>query len=249
MLVASGCTFVVEIKLHMAKSGLLSSSLSKKYAMAATGLFLCLFLVGHLAGNLQLFIGGIQGQTAFNEYAHFMTSNPAVKLLSYLTYFSILFHAVDGIVLTVQNRRARPVRYAKERPAENAGWSSRNMMVLGTVMLVFIVVHMQNFWWQMHFGAVSTLTVDGVEMHDLHSVVMAFFGPENPYAMPAAGLYVVAMAAMGFHLWHGFESSFQSLGLRFDKFTPLIRGFGRTFSVVVPFLFAAIVVFIFVTQS
>ena len=91
----------------MAKSALLKSSLAKKYWMALTGLFLCLFLVGHLIGNLQLIYSDA---LHFNQYALFMTTNPAVKVLSYLTYASIIFHAIDGIVLTVQNQKARPVK-------------------------------------------------------------------------------------------------------------------------------------------
>lgn len=133
----------------MAKSALLKSSLAKKYWMALTGLFLCLFLVGHLIGNLQLVFGT---PSQFNEYALFMTTNPAVKVLSYLTYFSILFHAIDGIVLTVQNKKARPIGYAKNNASANSAWASRNMAVLGTLILVFIVTHMTNFWAKMHFS-------------------------------------------------------------------------------------------------
>ena len=132
----------------MAKSALLKSSIGKKYWMALTGLFLCLFLVGHLIGNLQLIYAS---DLQFNQYAYFMTSNPAVKVLSYLTYFSILFHAVDGILLTIQNKKARPVGYAKNNASANSTWQSRNMAVLGTLILIFIVTHMVNFWAKMHF--------------------------------------------------------------------------------------------------
>lgn len=133
----------------MAKSALLKSSIGKKYWMALTGLFLCLFLVGHVAGNLQLIFGT---DLQFNQYAYFMTSNPAVKILSYLTYFSILFHAVDGIMLTIQNKKARPIGYVKNNAAANSTWQSRNMAVLGTLLLVFIATHMVNFWAKMHFS-------------------------------------------------------------------------------------------------
>jgi len=132
----------------MAKSALLKSSIAKKYWMALTGLFLCLFLVGHLIGNLQLIYADA---LAFNQYALFMTSNPAVKILSYVTYASILFHSIDGILLTIQNRKARPVKYVMNKPEKNTVWASRNMAVLGTLILVFIVTHMVNFWAVMHF--------------------------------------------------------------------------------------------------
>lgn len=144
----------------MAKSALMKSSLAKKYWMALTGLFLCLFLSGHLAGNLQLLVP--DNALNFNKYALFMTSNPAVKILSYLTYISILFHAFDGILLAVQNKAARPVGYAKNNPGANSTWASRNMAVLGTLILVFIVTHMVNFWAKMHFDEnmpLQTITI------------------------------------------------------------------------------------------
>nr|WP_317631991.1 succinate dehydrogenase cytochrome b subunit [uncultured Flavobacterium sp.] len=133
----------------MAKSALLKSSIAKKWWMSLTGLFLCVFLVGHLVGNLQLIFGT---PLQFNEYALFMTTNPAVKVLSYVTYFSILFHAIDGIMLTVQNKKARPVGYAVKNDKVSSTWASRNMAVLGTLLLVFIATHMVNFWAKMHFS-------------------------------------------------------------------------------------------------
>ena len=234
----------------MAQNGILKSSLAKKYAMAATGLFLCLFLAGHLTGNLQLFTAASDGGRQFNEYAKFMTTFPAVKVLSYLTYFSVLFHLVDGIVLSIQNRKARPVRYAMERASANAGWSSRNMMILGTIVLVFLVTHMQNFWWQMHFGSVPLQQLeDGTQVKDLYAVVAAFLHPDNGFALPAIGLYLLGQFALGFHLWHGFSSGFQSMGLRHPRFSALVGGLGKAFSVVVPALFSAIVLFLYFTQA
>ena len=144
----------------MAKSALLKSSIVKKYWMALTGLFLCLFLAGHLAGNLQLIFGT---SLQFNEYALFMTTNPAVKLLSYLTYISIIFHAIDGIMLTIQNKKARPIGYAKT-DGSSSSFASRNMAVLGTVILVFIATHMVNFWAKMHFDKNMPLMVKTIEI-------------------------------------------------------------------------------------
>lgn len=145
----------------MAKSAILKSSLAKKYWMALTGLFLCLFLVGHLLGNLQIIYADAH---QFNSYALFMTSNPAVKALSYLTYLSILFHAIDGALLTYQNAKARPVGYVKNNPSKNSMWSSRNMGILGTVILVFIVTHMMTFWAVMHFDSKMPLEKMSVQV-------------------------------------------------------------------------------------
>ena len=231
----------------MSKSVLIKSSLAKKYWMALTGLFLCLFLVGHLVGNLQLFISGEEGKLQFNEYALFMTSNPAVKILSYLTYASILFHAIDGILLTVQNRKARPVGYAHSNPGANSAWYARSMAVLGTAILVFIVVHMQNFWWRMHFG---DLPLDSAGNKDLYQVVMDFFNPSvNSTAFVPLLVYVLAMLALAYHLMHGFQSAFQSLGLRHKKYTPIIEKVGFAFAIIVPMAFASIPVYLFLTQQ
>ena len=136
----------------MSNSSILKSSIAKKYWMALTGLFLCSFLVGHLLGNLQLiFIDGEEGRRAFNEYAYFMTHNPAIKILSYLTYISIIFHAIDGFILTIQNKKARPVNYAVNNPGPTSSTPARYMAVLGTLILVFIATHMANFWWKVKF--------------------------------------------------------------------------------------------------
>ena len=228
----------------MSNNGLLKSSLAKKYLMALTGLFLCTFLVGHLAGNLQLFIQGAEGQQAFNEYAEFMTTFPLVKLLSYLTYACVLFHIVDGIVLTTRNRKSRPVGYVKEKGSANASWASRNMGVLGTIIAIFLVSHMQTFWYKMHFGEMPMH--DGLK--DLHTVVLAFFSPENSWGIVAVLGYVLAQMALAFHLVHGFQSGFQSLGLRHPRYTPAIEKTGYLFGIGVPLLFAVIPVFLYITQ-
>jgi len=241
----------------MSKSALIKSSVAKKYWMAASGLFLCLFLTGHLAGNLQLFDLSEAGRLRFNEYALFMTTNPAVKLLSYLTYFSILFHAVDGLLLTIQNRKARPVKYAMKHDAKNSLWASRNMGILGTIILVFIVIHMQQFWWRMHFDTslpMQSLDAEGnaldTPIKDLYTVVMDFFSPQqNDLALVFVIVYLVSMLAIAFHLYHGFQSAFQSVGINHNKYNPVIRGVGKVYSIVIPALFAAIPVWIFYSFS
>ena len=281
----------------MAKSALLKSSIAKKYWMALTGLFLCLFLAGHLAGNFQLLVP--DNASAFNQYALFMTTNPAVKVLSYLTYISIIFHAVDGILLAIQNKKARPIAYAKNSPSANSSFASRNMAVLGTVILVFIVTHMITFWAKMHFDKnmpLQTLSVtdeasgmkqdfyitsgsgqdkflpvnqvDGQNMviegnkffitkpvkvefaqgyKDLYKITLDFFR-DAKYGLVYTLLYVLAMLALGFHLWHGFASAFQSLGLNNPKFNAGIKFFGKAFSVIVPLLFAIIPLYIHFTK-
>ena len=127
-----------------------TSTIFRKILAALSGLFLTLFLFGHLAGNLQLFISGVEGQTQFNKYALFMTTNPAVKLLSILTYSSILLHVILTLYLAFKSRQARPIGYAVSSGNSNSSWSSNNMAILGTFLLLFIIVHMRSFWYEMH---------------------------------------------------------------------------------------------------
>lgn len=209
------------------------SSIGRKVIMALTGLFMCTFLVVHLIGNLQL-LKGDSGE-AFNIYARFMTSNPLIKFIAYGNYAIILLHVFDGLFLTLANNAARPVKYAFEQPKVGASWSSRNMGILGTLILVFLIVHMKNFWYEMHFGAISMVTYDGQEYKNLYdTVVFAFKQPL--YVV----FYVLCMVAIGFHLVHGFASAFQSLGLHHSKYNKLIQTVGLAFAILVPFAYAAI---------
>ncbi len=231
----------------MAKSALLKSSLAKKYWMAFTGLFLCLFLVGHLAGNLQLLASGAGAKDQFNEYALFMTTNPAVRILSIVTFASILFHVIDGIILTVNNRKARPKGYVSFKPATNSKWSSRNMGILGTVILAFIVIHLIHFWGQMKFGGLDNTvytTAGGAEVKDLYTLtIKTFQDPE--LGLVWAIIYLVAMIAIAFHLYHGFGSGFQSLGVNHPKYNNFIRKVGVGFAILVPLAFAIIPFYIY----
>ena len=137
----------------------------------------------------------------------------------------------------MKNRSARPVSYAKRDGAANSGWSSRNMAVLGSIILIFIVIHMNSFWAQMHF---ADLGPDANGNKDPFTIVADSF-KQLWYVV----LYVVAMIAVGFHLIHGFQSGFQTLGLNHPKYSPIIKKAGVGFAVVVPILFAIIPIYIY----
>lgn len=232
----------------MANSALLKSSLAKKYWMAFTGLFLCTFLVGHLLGNLQLLLPvSDAARDQFNEYALFMTSNPLVMILSYVTYLSILFHAIDGVILTINNRKARPQGYVSFKPSTNSTWSSRNMGLLGTVILAFIILHMNAFWAKMKFGGLDNTyytTEGGEKVKDLYTLTIATF-QDPDYGLLMSVVYLIAMAAIAFHLKHGFASGFQSLGVNHPKYNGFIRKLGYAFAILVPLAFAVIPFYIY----
>lgn len=216
----------------------LNSTLGRKLIMALTGLFLILFLTGHVSGNLLLFKG--DGGQAFNMYAKFMTTNPAVKLLSYLTYISVIGHIIYSILLTRHNVSARPVSYSTSKGGTNSSWNSRNMGILGTIILIFLVVHLQGFWAEMHWGEVPTISYDGENYKNLYLIVSEAFKQEWLVA-----LYVVAMIFLGFHLSHGFSSAFQTLGLSHKKYSPAIEWIGRIYCVIVPATFASMPLYIY----
>ena len=215
-----------------------SSSLGRKLTMALTGLFLILFLAVHLAGNLQLLKA--DGGRSFNIYAEFMSTNPLIQIVSKGNFAFIFIHVIWAILLTKQNKSARgPVAYA-ESSGKSSHWTSRNMGILGTLVLVFLVVHLKDFWAQMHFGQMPTVDYDGKTYRDIYSLVDLWFHKEW-----YVGLYVFCMAAVGFHLYHGFASAFQTLGLNHLKYNGLIQTVGRAFAIVVPFLFALIPVLMY----
>jgi succinate dehydrogenase / fumarate reductase cytochrome b subunit len=216
----------------------LNSTLGRKLIMALTGLFLILFLTGHVSGNLLLFKG--DGGQAFNMYAKFMTTNPAVKLLSYLTYISVIGHIVYSILLSQHNKSARPVSYSTSKGSTNSAWSSRNMGILGTIILIFLVVHLQGFWAQMHWGEVPTITYEGEVYKNLFLIVSEAFKQEWLVA-----LYVLSMIFLGFHLSHGFASAFQTFGINHKKYSPAIKAIGTAYAILVPSLFASMPVYIY----
>jgi succinate dehydrogenase / fumarate reductase cytochrome b subunit len=241
-----------------------NSSLGKKLIMALTGLFLCTFLIVHLGGNLLLFSN--DDGFGFNVYANFLTHFPPIEVIAYLLYLSIVVHAVYALVLTIKNRKARPVGYAAVNKSP-ATWSSKNMGLLGSILLLFIVIHMSDFWFSYKYShkiaykeyrtdlatdqttsvdyvptsanfekSVSTENnVEIVRVKDLHARVASSFS--NIFYVI---FYVIAMGAVSFHLLHGFQSAFRTLGWVHRKYTPIVYFVGTwLFAVIIPIGFAA----------
>jgi len=245
-------------------TSMMSSGIGKKLLMALTGLFLISFLVIHMTGNLQLFQD--DGGYAFNKYAKFMTTNPLIKTVSYLLYATILIHAVYAFILIAHNKSARPSGYQVSRKSENSSWASRNMGILGTIILIFIVIHLSNFWFPMKFGYMPYAKYELLENGD-HTVTQLEPDQVTPAMKESPGiykdlyasvstafeewwlvaLYLVAMIGLAFHLAHGFSSAFQTLGLRDSKYYPVIHKLGIAFAIVVPALFAAMPLYFLLT--
>jgi succinate dehydrogenase / fumarate reductase, cytochrome b subunit len=215
-----------------------SSTIGRKIVMSITGLFLCSFLVVHLIGNLQLFKD--DGGNAFNIYSHFMGTNPIIRTMEFVLLAGFVFHIWDAIALTRRNKAARPVAYAVNHSEQNSNWSSRNMGLLGTVILVFLIIHLYNFFIPTKTGELGPITIEGVEYDNLYVKVVEAF--QNPLYV---ALYVISMIALAFHLMHGFKSAFQTLGLNHKKYTPTIKAVGYAFSILVCLGFAAMPLYFF----
>ncbi|UYZ64805.1 succinate dehydrogenase cytochrome b subunit [Hymenobacter weizhouensis] len=212
-----------------------SSSIGRKVIVAITGLFLCTFLVVHLVGNLQLFKD--DGGLAFNTYSHFMSTNGLIRVAEIILVAGFGFHIYETIVLTRRNQTARSSKYVVDHIEQNSPWRSRNMGLLGSIILVFLVIHLYNFYWRFHYGEVG---LDAGGNKDLYAIVAESFK-----VWWYVALYVAAQAALCFHLLHGFASGFQTLGLTHRKYTPLIQNVGYAFSILVCAGFAAMPLYFF----
>jgi len=221
----------------------LTSSIGQKLVMSLTGLFLISFLVVHLAGNIQLITDDTG--VAFNSYAKFMTGNPIIKTISWGLYAMILLHAIQGLSLWWKNRKARgSEKYAVKvtRGADGvASSAAKQMAVLGTLILAFLLIHMGDFWWAMKRGQVPMVDCgDGELCQDLYTKVYASF--KITWVVIA---YMIGMIALSFHLRHGFWSAFQTLGWNHPKWTPAINATSWLLAIALPLAFAAIPLYMY----
>lgn len=209
--------------------------------MSLTGLFLILFLIIHLVGNLQLLAD--DGGASFNTYAYFMTQNPLIKTVSWGLYFFILLHAVQGVLLAMSNRGAKGKKYAVNTYS-NGTWASKNMALLGLLVFAFICIHMGDFWYKMKFtDQLPLVNYEGFdhEVKDLYTQVKTAFS-----VTWIVVVYVIGMIALALHLVHGFQSAFTTLGIRHKKYTPIINTVGIIYSIIIPLGFALIPILIYI---
>ena len=220
--------------------GITKTTLIKKLLMALTGLFLAFFLIIHLLGNLQLLLPEAVGHTQFNAYSHFLSGNMLIKMVSYVLYFSILYHAFDAALITYDNWKANDKSYKKDKRAEVSGWISRNMGILGSLILIFLVIHFRDYWYVYKFGS---LPLDAEGNKDLYILVVDSF-KELWYVI----LYVIAILALGLHLIHGVSSAFRTLGLYHEKYILWMKYVGYLFSIFITLGFVIIPIIIYLNQ-
>lgn len=203
-----------------------TSSIGKKLIMGLTGLFLITFLIVHAGINSCIFLND-NGET-FNEVAHFMSHNWIVRFLEIGLFAGLILHIIQGLLLWQQNNKARPVQYHVNKPGQNSTWYSRSMGILGTLLLLFIIMHLAHF-----YVGTKVALYSGDRPHNLFEEMREVFSHGWIVA-----LYVAGVVALFWHLYHGFQSAFQTLGINHKKYTPIIKSLGIGYSVIISILFA-----------
>lgn len=216
-------------------SGILNSSIGRKFAMALSAFFLMIFLLQHFAINsLSVF-----SADAFNEVSHFMGTNWLIQfVMQPILMFGVVFHFVMGFVLEIRNRKARHISYAKNNGAANSTWMSRNMIYSGLFILIFLIIHFLDFWFpeintKYIQGDMSGLLADGEGYRSFEELQHKF----EPVWRVA--LYCVGFVFLALHLLHGFNSAFQSVGAN-NKYTKGLKGFGKAYAILIPLGFIVI---------
>jgi succinate dehydrogenase / fumarate reductase cytochrome b subunit len=219
-------------------SGILSSSIARKFAMALSALFLIIFLLIHVAVNML----SIFSEDAFNTASHFMGTNPLVQFgMQPILVLGVVFHFVMGFILELKNRKAVGVNsYAKNNGAANSSWMSRNMMYSGLAILAFIILHFIDFWIpEISHKYIHSLPEDPTRyFHELQEKFV------NPLRVSA---YVIAFVFLALHLLHGFQSAFQSMGMN-NKYTKYVKSIGKAYAILIPLGFIIIALFHYITQ-
>lgn len=207
--------------------------------MALTGFFLMVFLLVHLGVNLTLFAGNTdcagtllpKEEVIFNQASHFMATNPLIQIMQYVLAFGFIYHIILGIILTRKNLKARgKERYAVNQFSANTPFNSRTMIYTGLLILVFLLIHLYNYFYPIKFGSVP----------DDYILVTELF--KSPlYTL----IYVVAFILLGLHLSHGFASAFQSVGVNHRIYTPVIKIVGKAYFICIAIGFAAIAIYFY----
>jgi len=222
---------------------MLKTSIARKIAMALSGFFLMVFLLQHLAINfLSVIDAGM-----FNEISHFMGTNPLIQFfLQPVLILGVLFHFIMGFVLEIQNRNARPQNYAFNKPSANSSWVSRNMIITGIMILLFLGLHFYDFWIpEMNVkyvqGDFSGLGVNG-EFRYFEELQHKFVNPVR------TGIYILSFVFLALHLFHGFQSAFQSVGANHSRYTPVIKKLSTAYAIIVPLGFVVVALFHFINS-
>ncbi len=219
-----------------------SSSIGRKLTMGLTGIFLITFLLVHVGINAcmwaPLYDANDHGEM-FNKAANFMGSMVVIRIIEIGLFLLIFLHIIQGLLLTAYNRSKRSIDYAVNYGNNGSKWYSRSMGLLGTLILLFLILHWIHFWVPSRFGGhfgvheLTTVEYNGIEYHNLFAEMQTVF--QSAWVVI---VYVLACISLGYHLAHGFQSAFRTMGVHNKRYNAMLTAFGYGFSIIVPFVFA-----------
>jgi len=211
----------------------INSSIGKKLTMAVTGSFLIIFLIVHLIGNITLFFG----PSAFNGYVLALdVVKPLIRIIEIILLTAFILHIFNGLRLWLENKKARGVQYKINGSHENTDLFSRTMFVTGSIVFIFLVIHLGTFFWRFNVHDPMGLT----NTHQYFDIVVYFFGMWW-YVL----LYIIAVVLLGFHLNHGFQSAFQTFGWNHKSYFPWVKKIGTIYAIIMAIGFASMPIYFF----
>jgi succinate dehydrogenase / fumarate reductase, cytochrome b subunit len=217
-----------------------TSSIGKKFVMALTGLFLISFLVVHVGLNACIWAN--DNGEMFNTGANFMASMLVIRIMEIGLFLGIFLHLIQGYILTLEDQKTRSVGYAVDYGNRGSKWYSRSMGLLGTLLLLFLIMHIYHFWIPSRLGGFANIRpleeIDysnglGKQYHNLYKEMIDVF--QSPVVVI---LYVLGCASLAYHLMHGFESAFRTIGVHNNRYLIMLRYTGRAFAIIVSLAFA-----------
>jgi succinate dehydrogenase / fumarate reductase cytochrome b subunit len=215
--------------------------------MGLTGIFLILFLIVHVGINAMIFadlnlpvwpFDSNEDGAIFNKAAHFMGSTVLIRILEVGLFVGFFVHIIQGLALELENRKKRgSENYAVDLGNRGSKWYSRSMGLLGSLLLIFLIIHWYHFWIPgrgiSEHDALTPVMYDGIEMHNMFALMQYTF--ESPLVVI---VYVLACVSLAYHLLHGFQSAFRTMGVSNKKWLGLVESIGYGYSIIVPLLFA-----------
>lgn len=205
----------------------MNSLFFKKSAIALTGLFLCIFLIVHLSANCILLLPEAIVRDLYNSYSTTLRESLLIKIIAYVLYLSIILHAFYALLITLRNRKAKPQKYVVNNSKENSNWTSRNMGILGTLILIFIIIHLANFWARIKLGLGEEVSLDAYGNKDVYEVTYSLF--QNIYFVI---FYTVISIPLALHLHHGFKSAFMTLGFYHKKGLKILAKIALVYAII-----------------
>ncbi len=218
----------------------MNSHLFRKSVIAITGLFLCAFLLVHLSANSILLLPESIARDLYNSYSTTLRESPLIKIIAYVLYLSIILHALYALLVTLKNRKAKSQKYVVNHPKENSSWTSQNMGLIGIVILLFIVVHLANFWARIKLGMGEEVPLDSLGNKDVYEVTYSLF--QNIYYVI---FYSVIAIPLAMHIHHGLKSAFKTLGFYHKGGLKVVAKLSLIFAVIMAVGFGIIPIIVY----